>query len=90
VDWKTRTLGIGVAVAPLLGGVVRLFTSSTAWIVVCGIVLWIYGATTMGYLARRLPSTPLAVAGRVLVWTLAPFLPLYAATVLATGALMKR
>jgi len=85
-----KALTMSTVIVPWLGIVVRLFTASITSIVLCGIAFWLFGATVLGYLTARLSSKPQAVVGRILLWTIAPFVPLYVVTVLATGALLKR
>ena len=89
-NWKLRALGIGVVMAPFLGIAVRLMTASSANIAICGLFIWLYGAAVMAYLARRMPPPAPGPLVRVLLWTMVPFAPVYLASVLVTGSLMKR
>ena len=84
-----KALSIGAVIAPWLGIVVRLFTGSIPGIIFCGVALWLFGATVVGFLAARLSSKPSSVVGQILLWTIAPFVPLYAVAVLVTGAVLR-
>ncbi len=43
----------------------------------------------MSYIARRLPGKS-SVPGRILLWTIATFVPVFVISVLLTGSLLKR
>jgi hypothetical protein len=43
----------------------------------------------MSYIARRLPGKS-SVPGRILLWTIVPFIPAFVVSVLLTGSLLKR
>jgi len=90
LNWRLRVLAIGAAIAPFLGIIVRLLTPSPARIAICGLIIWLYGVGTLSFLIHQIPPPRPSLIGRVLLWTISPFIPAYLASVLLTGALTKR
>ena len=90
IDWKVRSVTIVAMLAPFSGVAVRLLTASALRITICGVLIWLVGMMSLVYLIKQIPSERPRLLQRILIWTIAPFVPTYLATVLVTAALLKR
>jgi hypothetical protein len=88
--WKMLKIMVGPALAPWLGIGVRLLTSNFMSIFVFGFGLWLIGVSVFWYIYHtREVSKEQGLPLTISVWTL-QFITFYVASVLVTGALIKR
>ena len=90
LSWRIGTPGVFAGVAPFLGAAVRVLTGSSVRLIAPGIAIWLFGAVSLAYVVRQIPSARPKLMGRVLLWTMVTFLPGYVASVLIAGALRSR